>query len=194
MPDDDLNVLLQVASVLDNLQVPYFVCGSWASSFYGFHRTTIDAAIAANLTSSQARAFVSALESSFYVDIGAVLEAIALQHSFNLIHFESSLKVDVFILRRQPFQREQMARRKLAQTSPNSDQLMYLASAEDTILSKLAWYRLGGETSERQWLDVRGVLKVQQPTLDYEYLRRWAGELGVADLLTRAMDEAFGEE
>ena len=193
MPDDDLNVLLQVVSVLEDLRVPYFVCGSWASSFYGFSRTTFDADIVANLTSSHARAFVSALESSFYVDIGAVLEAISLQHSFNLIHFETSLKVDIFILSRQPFQREQMARRKLAKTSATNDQLMYLASAEDTILSKLAWFRLGGETSERQWLDVRGVLKVQQPTLDYDYLHQWAGELGVADLLARSMDEAFGE-
>lgn len=192
MPDDDLATLLQVIAVLDNLEVPYFVCGSWASSFYGVHRTTNDADIVANLTSSRAPRFVSALEKGFYVDIGAVQEAIATQRSFNLIHYETALKVDIFVLSRQPFQREQMARRKLAQTSSNEDRVMYLASAEDTILSKLAWFRLGGETSERQWLDVRGVLKVQQPTLDYDYMRKWADDLGVADLLARSMDEAFG--
>ncbi|MHB1355519.1 MAG: hypothetical protein ACYCZF_06045 [Anaerolineae bacterium] len=193
MPDDDLSTLLQVVSVLDDLRVPYFVCGSWASSFYGFSRTTVDVDIVANFTSSTAHAFVSALERDFYVDIGAVLEAIALQRSFNLIHFETSLKVDIFILSRQPFQREQMARRKLAQTSPTTDRVLYLASAEDTILSKLAWFRLGGETSERQWLDVRGVLKVQQPTLDYDYMKHWAGVIGVTDLLASSMDEAFGK-
>ena len=56
---------------------------------------------------------------------------------------------------------------------------------EDVILFKLEWYRLGGETSERQWLDVQNVLKAQAERLDREYLAHWAAELGVLDLLER---------
>jgi hypothetical protein len=66
----------------------------------------------------------------------------------------------------------------------------YVASAEDTILAKLEWYRSGGEVSERQWLDVLGVLKVQAGWLDIHYLRNMAAELGVDDLLERAFEEA----
>ena len=65
-----------------------------------------------------------------------------------------------------------------------------IASAEDTILSKLEWYRRGGETSERQWEDVIGVMKVQGEQLDEAYLDRWAAELGVSDLIERARREA----
>ena len=36
------------------------------------------------------------------------------------------------------------------------------ASAEDTLLYKLVWYRLGGEHSERQWDDVRGILMARR--------------------------------
>jgi hypothetical protein len=61
---------------------------------------------------------------------------------------------------------------------------------EDTILSKLEWFRAGGDVSERQWRDVLGILEVQAGNLDMEYLRRWAEELGVSDLFERALLEA----
>ncbi|HVH25755.1 MAG TPA: hypothetical protein VM818_03310 [Vicinamibacterales bacterium] len=66
-----------------------------------------------------------------------------------------------------------------------------IASAEDTVLAKLEWYRLGGETSERQWWDVVGILKVAEDA-DRAYLRHWAPSLEVADLLERALADAAG--
>jgi len=62
-------------------------------------------------------------------------------------------------------------------------------------LTKLEWYRIGGEdfgefsraVSERQWRDVLGVLKVQGERLDLAYMRRWASALDVADLLEQAL-------
>lgn len=64
-----------------------------------------------------------------------------------------------------------------------------IASAEDTILAKLEWFRRGGETSERQWWDIVGVLRVTADA-DRAYLRRWASSLGVSDLLDRAIADA----
>ena len=64
-----------------------------------------------------------------------------------------------------------------------------IASAEDIILEKLRWFRLGEEVSERQWRDVVDVIKVQDDSLDLVYLRQWATALGVSDLLERALRE-----
>ncbi|MGA7195391.1 MAG: hypothetical protein WBW94_17365 [Anaerolineales bacterium] len=66
---------------------------------------------------------------------------------------------------------------------------MQSSPAEDTILSKLEWYPMGGEVSERQWRDILGVLKTRAGELDLDYLRKWAGELKVSDLLERALKE-----
>jgi len=66
----------------------------------------------------------------------------------------------------------------------------YLVSPEDIILNKLDWYRLGGGVSDLQWRDVLGVIKVQKDSLDKKYLRHWATELKLADLLERAFDES----
>ena len=64
-----------------------------------------------------------------------------------------------------------------------------VATAEDTVLRKLEWYRAGGETSERQWNDLRGVLKVSGPRLDLDYLHHWAPFLKAEDLLERLLAE-----
>ena len=58
------------------------------------------------------------------------------------------------------------------------------------ILHKLQWYRLSDETSERQWLDVLGVLKVQGASLDHSHLLHWAQALGITKLYERALNEA----
>lgn len=55
---------------------------------------------------------------------------------------------------------------------------------------KLEWYKNGGCASERQWLDVLGVMKVQGNALDLEYLRQWAKELAVDGLLEKAIVES----
>ena len=49
---------------------------------------------------------------------------------------------------------------------------------------------MGGKLSKQQWNDVLGVLKVQEDSLDTEYLQRWAAELKLTDLLEQAYRDA----
>ena len=70
---------------------------------------------------------------------------------------------------------------------------IYVHTPEDIVLFKLRWYRLGNETSDRQWRDVVSVLKARAGALDDEYLDQWAENLGVADLLARARQASAGE-
>ncbi len=97
---------------------------------------------------------------------------------------------EIFVFKGDPFGHSQFSRRTSKQLSANDSTLINVASAEDTILAKLQWYRDCGGVSDRQWNDVLGVLKVQGSTLDRAYLDEWARELGITDLLRQAVDEA----
>ena len=88
------------------------------------------------------------------------------------------------------FDRSQFERRLLESLDPSGQEKAYVSSVEGEILAKLDWYRLGGETSDRQWSDIVGVLKVQGERIDRVYLRQWAPTLGVDDLLERALADA----
>lgn len=111
--------------------------------------------------------------------------------SFNLIHYRSTFKIDVFPLSNDEYSRTSFARRHFEESHSFSAQPIEcaIATPEDTILRKLEWYRAGGETSERQWNDLRGILKVSGKGLDVEYLRKWAAYLKVDDLLERLLAE-----
>ena len=187
MLTEQIAVTLQVTEALQDLGVPYAIGGSFASALYGVMRATMDADLVAALRPEHAEPLARMLGDAFYADVEAMRDAILRRSSFNVIHLTSMFKVDVFVAKSNPFDRAQLARRQLYKLSEDPDRSAYVASAEDTILSKLAWYRMGGELSERQWRDVLGILKVQAERLDLDYLRRMATTLKVRDLLERAL-------
>ena len=190
MLPEQIAVTMLVADALEALGVPYMIGGSFASALHGVMRATMDADLVADLRLDQVAPFAQALGEAFYADAEMMRDAIRRHGSFNLIHLETMFKVDIFIARPRDFDRGQLARRQLHLLSEDPERWAYVASAEDTVLSKLERYRLAGESSERQWRDVLGVLKVQGERLDFEYLRRMAAGLGVADLVDRALEEA----
>ena len=99
-------------------------------------------------------------------------------------------KVDIFILKDQPFARSEFERRQYVIVRQNPEQSLWLPSPEDIILQKLSWYRLGGEVSDKQWRDILGVMKLQGQQLDFSYLWQWAESLRLVELLDRAFRES----
>lgn len=144
----------------------------------------------ADLHHSQVAPLTARLADQFYADEERIRHAVARRSSFNVIHLKRHFKLDVYLLRADPFSAAELRRAETFQIGPQPQDRLRVATAEDVVLQKLRWYRQGGELSERQWLDVLGVLKVQKPTIDRAYMDGWAVELGVADLLARACAES----
>jgi len=184
---DPGEVTLLVTEALDALGIPYFVAGSFASIVHGVVRTTMDADIVADIRPGQATPLADRLEADFFVDLHALHSAVAGRHHPNFIHRDSMFKVDIYPLPADDFHASELARRLRAPFSEDGSRGAYIASAEDTILSKLDWYRRGDEVSERQWRDVLGIFKVQADRLDLAYMRLWGEVLGVTDLVERAL-------
>lgn len=179
-----------VIHALDQLGVPYVIGGSLASAVHGVVRATMDTDIVADLHIEHAQPLADALSGTFYADVDMITDAIEHHSSFNLIHLDTMFKVDVFIPKEREFDHLQISRRTSQVISTNPEENAFVATAEDTILAKLEWYRMGGEVSDRQWRDILGIMKVQEESLDLSYLRKWAGNLGVTDLLERALQQS----
>ncbi len=136
------------------------------------------------------RRLAEALGTTFYLDAETAEQAIQGQTSFNAIYVPEPFKVDFFALGSGVYAKESFRRRLALPLSPSSAQTAFWQTPEDVVLSKLKWFRMGQETSEVQWRDILGLLKLQGASLDSEYLFRWAVEEGVLDLLERAWREA----
>lgn len=190
VPGRSVRVALLVTDAFEELGVRYAVGGSLSSSLHGVMRSTLDVDIVADMRLEHLQPLADVLSPEFYVDNEMMREAIEHHGSFNLIHYETAFKVDVFIPQPRPFDQMQLERRTLATVTTDPKRSLYVTSPEDVILSKLEWFRMGGEVSDRQWRDVLGVLKTRAGGVDLDYLRHWAEELRVSDLLERALTQS----
>ncbi len=189
MQSESTRITLFVTQVFERLGIRYAVGGSFASSLHGVMRSTLDVDIVADMHLEHIAPLVEALSPDFYADDEMMKDAITHHSSFNLIHYETAFKVDVFIRKERAFDQAQLERRALAVIGMDPETSLYITSPEDTILAKLEWYRMGGEVSDRQWRDILGVLKTRAGELDLPYMRLSAVTLNVTDLLDRALRE-----
>jgi hypothetical protein len=186
---DILVTITPLVEALEELGVPYHIGGSVASSLYGIPRLTIDADLVADIRMEHVRPLVKQLGTDYYFDEDMIRDAIKRRSSFNVIHLDTMLKVDIFIPKSRLFDQEEL-RRVQQEVLSEGTRPFNVASPEGTILNKLEWYRMGGEVSDRQWNDILGVLKVQGAHLDMDYLKKWSANLKVTDLLERALVDA----
>lgn len=180
---EPIKVTLAITEVFETLGIRYFIGGSMATAAHGVARSTLDVDLIADISESDIDAFDEALGEGFFVDIQMIRNAIRRKASFNIIHKETFFKIDVFPTKGRPFDQSQFKRRTSYPLTGETDQAAYIATPEDNILAKLEWYRLGGEVSDRQWLDILNVVRIQGDRLDRVYLEKWATELQVNDLL-----------
>lgn len=186
MNDEPIEVTLLVIEALEKLGIRYLIAGSLASAIYGEPRATRDADLLADIKPNHAQSLFEMLEADFNVSIEAICAALQNRNSFNVIHYQSLFKVDIFVPKNR-FDQQELERRALHVVSQHPEKSAYVASAEDVILAKLNWYRQGNEVSDQQWRDVVGIFKTSQGNLDVQYMKETAEGLNVLDLLQKLL-------
>jgi len=188
---DIIASITPLIAIFDRLGIPYYIGGSVASSAFGKARSTLDVDIVAPITLPKVKELAEALRSTYYVSEDDIKDAILRRASFNIIHLETILKIDVFILKKREYDQQAFERKQEDHLDDeNKEKSFFLASPEDVILNKLEWFKAGDGVSERQWNDVIGVMMVQADKLNKQYLINWADKLGLSDLLGKALKQA----
>jgi len=188
MNDELRSALEPLITALKALSIPNRIVGSVASSAQGMLRATLAVDMVVQLDRIHIDRLVARLGSEYYADPDGMEEALARGSSFNLIHLETMIKLDLFPLGKREYDRISFARVQTLELGAEFS--VNFKTPEDIILGKLEWFEAGERSSERQWRDIVGLLKVQGERLDLEYMRCWAGELNLTELLEQAISEA----
>lgn len=183
-------VFRELFGLLERLQIPFAVGGSFASGARGVPRQTNDIDVLVDLTRKLRDPFIEAVQAEFEVtpeDMDMALDGRDPMRSFQLFHRQELFKVDVFLGRFPDLAESELRRASRIELLPGI--WAPCLSQEDIVIEKLLWYELGNRVSDRQWNDLVGVIEVQGQDFDRAYVREWGAKLGVSELV----EEAFGE-
>lgn len=181
-----LDMAVGVAELLEELGIRYVVGGSVASSLIGEPRSTVDVDIAVQLDAHHLSLLVERVRPAFYVPEADALRAVRECDSFNIIHNEAALKIDLFVLGDELLDVNQIDRRIQIDVPTEPAAALWITSPEDQVLRKLDWYRQGGQVSDRQMRDVVAILQINKETIDNRYLTETAERVGLSQLLRDA--------
>ncbi|MCX6563109.1 MAG: hypothetical protein NTU60_05830 [Candidatus Aminicenantes bacterium] len=174
-----IDLLRYVVQCLEKAGIPYFITGAVAGIAYGEPRLTNDIDIVADIQDGHVAELRKCFpEGEYYFDSDSALQAIRRKSQFNIIHPSSGLKIDMMIPTKQPFDKSRFGRVRRMKTDPANE--ANFASPEDVVLNKMEYYRK--RRSEKHLRDILGILKVSADLIDFDYLARWARDLGLDEI------------
>jgi hypothetical protein len=165
---------------LEAAGISYMVTGGVAAIVYGEPRLTNDVDVILSLRPEDAGRLANAFASPAYyvppIEVIAEEAARSRWGHFNLLHIESALRADVYLLGDAPLGVWGMQHRR---SIALGDNFIWLAPMEYVILNKLAYYREG--RSGRHLRDIKAMLRLSGDLLDESALKGWLSQLGLED-------------
>ena len=161
----ELDILRDVTRKFDQLNIQYMLTGSLAMSYYSQPRMTRDIDLVVNISQTSIKKMETLFIADYYISIDSVINAIDNEFMFNLIHTESSIKVDCIVRKKEEYRLTEFERRQKIRLT---DFDIYIVSKEDLIISKLIWFK--DSNSELQKKDIKNLLV---SGYDNDYLQRW---------------------
>lgn len=180
---DEKTLLGLVTAQFDGMNIPYMVTGSIAVSYYGVPRATHDIDVVVMVSLNDENRILEQFQNEFYVS--DVVDAIRHRQMFNLIHQQSHLKIDCWVLDEKDQYRTVAFHRRQQITLWGKK--LNMISKEDLVIAKLLWQREA--QSDRHLEDVRGILRLQAGVLDLSYIDDWCERLSIAKIWSGVKSE-----
>jgi hypothetical protein len=162
----------------DEALLAYMMVGSLATNFYGIPRSTRDADFVVELDPDSLGRLAGQLPPGLTLQRQGRFDTVT-DTTCYVIHLERSPFICELVVRSDdPHDRERFRRRQRVQVFGRT---AFIASVEDMIVTKLRWATEAKRAKDRD--DIRNVLAVQGPNLDWEYVTRWSATHGTTALL-----------
>jgi hypothetical protein len=165
-----IDFLRRLIAFFERFNIPYMLSGSVAMSIYTIPRHTKDFDFVVHLNTADAGVVADYFKEGYYCNEEAVAEAIHHKSMFNIIDYQSGYKADFIVLKTEKYRQEEFHRRKLVDFM---DMKIYLVSAEDLLISKIAWIQQ--LQSDIQKEDIKAISKTTG--LDWPYINYWISSL-----------------
>ena len=186
--------LIEVAEMLATAKIDFVIGGSLASSLWGQERTTHDADVAVLLDLEKLRLLEPLVTWPYIMDTESIRSSLSNPREFasgQILNGETLDKIDLFLLSDSAYTTARFANRRYVEVSPEKS--LPFSSPEDIVITKLRWFVLGNRVSDRQWNDIVQVLEIQQGQLDDAYLKFWAENFGILQLLQEAKSQVVDD-
>lgn len=171
-------VIVAVIDALGAVDVPFMVVGSIATNFYGIPRATRDADFVIQIPPPFA-ALAERLGTNLRLAAQASFEGVTGTLRHRIEAKGTPFTVELFELSDDAHDVARFSRRRRVRLFGRD---VFVATAEDTIITKLRWAVQPGR--EKDVDDVRSVIAVQGDSVDWSYVQYWGDLHGTSGMLT----------
>jgi hypothetical protein len=172
------DAVVAVVDALEAVGIPYMIVGSLASNFHGIPRSTRDADFVIELVPGSLQRLSDALPLDLKLQRQGSFEAVTGTMRYVIELVNSPFVCELFVRSDDSHDQVRFGRRQRVWVL---DRMASVASAEDMIVTKLRWLDEARRPKDRD--DIRNMLAVRGPDLDWSYLERWSAEHGTWALL-----------
>lgn len=178
-------VFSQFIAALGKAGVSYMLTGGVAVNFYGRPRLTHDLDVVVELKKGDVGNLAKILGPKFFLEEKQTVKVLAKGEMANIIHPESGLKIDLWPLKDEGYDRIRFRRRLKKKIFGRKT---WLISPEDLIIGKLLWFK--DSDIQKHFEDAVGICQIQKDRLDFRYLQKWAGKQKFPNLLGKLREQS----
>ncbi|MCO6043816.1 hypothetical protein NG895_07840 [Aeoliella sp. ICT_H6.2] len=172
-------IVKRVLASLNEHGHAFMLVGSYATNLYCVPRGTQDIDLVVESKFISAAQEIASEHPDIHLDRQLGFESVTATKRVLLTADDTDFKVEVFELSNDPHDQSRFQRRLAVELY---DEKAWVATAEDTIVTKLNWAAKTGRGKDRD--DAQNVMAAQHETLDWPYIEHWCGEHGTLEKLS----------